>query len=284
MALIACQTCGKLISDKAKACPGCGTVLVETETEEIKSIYCSECGNEIPVGAETCPNCGCPVDAAKDNEEQNAPQKVEVTAVNLPKMKKRTKRGIIIASVCIIIAIIGGLVGIKVYNDKKAEEAARIAAEAAESYESNLSLISFSMITGGAKAERAGNLIKSVWYNAIYKEHDSATDKYTISHGSFVSDFNDALGNLFADSSFTQTIDEIMSNQSLVAGYMKDLKNPPEGYEDAYSAVKECYDAYVIFTNLVVNPTGSLQTFSTNFNDADTSFVNKYHALQLYLE
>lgn len=283
MALIACQSCGKLISDKAKACPGCGAVLFEDRKEE-EPIYCPECNNAIPAGAKTCPNCGCPIEATNGNEEQETPQKVEVTAVNLPKMKKKTKRAIIIAAVIVIIGIIGGLIGVKAYNDKKAEEAARLAAETAKTYESNLALISISMISGGAKAENAGNLIKSVWYNAIYEKRDSATDKYTRPDGSFVSDFNTALGNLFADSSFIQTIDDIKENQALVSGYMKDLKNPPEGYEDAYSAVKECYDDYVTFTNMVINPTGSLQTFSTNFNDVDTSFVNNYQALQLYID
>lgn len=35
------------------------------------------------------------------------------------------------------------------------------------------------MLDGAAKAENAGNLIKSVWYNAIYEERDTETDKYT---------------------------------------------------------------------------------------------------------
>ena len=79
------------------------------------------------------------------------------------------------------------------------------------------------MITGGAKAEEAGNLIKSVWYNAIYEERDNTTDKYTRPDGFFVDDFNDALANLFADTTFTEIIEEIKENQKVVSGYMKDL-------------------------------------------------------------
>ena len=59
------------------------------------------------------------------------------------------------------------------------------------------------MLTGASEAESAGNLIKQVWYNAIYEEKDDDTDNYTRPEGSFVSDFNEALGNLFADSSFS---------------------------------------------------------------------------------
>lgn len=39
--------------------------------------------------------------------------------------------------------------------------------------------VSYTMLDGAAKAENAGNLIKSVWYNAIYEERDTETDKYT---------------------------------------------------------------------------------------------------------
>ena len=52
--------------------------------------------------------------------------------------------------------------------------------------------VSFTMIDGAAKAENAGNLIKNVWYNAIYEERNSETDQYTMKNGKFVDDFNDA--------------------------------------------------------------------------------------------
>lgn len=285
MALITCKSCGKEVSDRAKVCPACGATLIEEVVEEIQPNVCQECGFEIPADSESCPNCGCPIEVDDSGKiESETPQKVEVTAVNLPEIKQKTKKGIIIVAIVVVIAIIGTLIGVKVSNVVKAEKAALLAQEQADRYEHNLTLISVSMISGAAKAESSGNLIKSVWYNAIYKERDSSTDKYTRPNGYFVDDFNTALGNLFSDSSFSSTINEIEDNQDLVAGYMKDLKNPPEGFEEAYSAVKDCYDAYVSFTNLVTNPTGSLQTFSSNFNDADTTFLNKYNALKLYIE
>ena len=39
-------------------------------------------------------------------------------------------------------------------------------------------------------AESSANLIKQVWYNAIYEKRDDKTDKYTRPKGYFVSDFN----------------------------------------------------------------------------------------------
>lgn len=126
------------------------------------------------------------------------------------------------------------------------------------------------------------NLPKKVWYNAIYKERDDATDKYTRPKGYFASNFNDALGNLFSDTSFR--ISSIEDNQKTVSSLMKELKNPPEEYKDAYEAITELYDAYISLTNLATDPSGSLQTFSTNFNNTDSETLNCYNAMKLYLE
>ena len=203
--------------------------------------------------------------------------------------KPKSKTGIIIAVIAVaVVLIVGAVVGVIVYNNHKAEEArvaeeARLAEEKA-AYEENLSRIYYAMISGAADAESAGNLTKKVWYNAIYEKRDLETDLYTRPNGYFVDDFNEALGNLFADSSYRSKISDIKDNQETVKKYMKALMDPPEGYQDTYDAVKECYDAYVLFTGLVVNPTGSLQTFSENFNAADTDMVNKWEALQLYLD
>ena len=128
------------------------------------------------------------------------------------------------------------------------------------------------MLSSAASAESAGNLIKSVWYNAIYEERDSSTDQYTRPNGYFVSDFNEALGNLFSDSSFKAKISSIESSQDSVLEIMKDLQNPPEEYQNAYAAIEELYDDYLELTNLVTDPTGSLQSFS-----------NSYGKMKLYL-
>ena len=140
------------------------------------------------------------------------------------------------------------------------------------------------MLSGASDAESCGNLIKQVWYNAIYEERDSETDPYTRPNGYFVSDFNEALQNLFSDESFTDQIESIEDNQSTVQSLMKEMRNPPDEYEDAYEALSELYDAYINLTNLVTSPSGSLQTFSNDFNDADSETANCYNAMSLYLE
>lgn len=44
------------------------------------------------------------------------------------------------------------------------------------------------------------------------------------------------------------------------------------------------YSAYVTLTNCTTDPTGSLQTFSNDFNDADTEASNCYNSMKLYLD
>ena len=144
--------------------------------------------------------------------------------------------------------------------------------------------VSFTMLDGAAKAENAGNLIKSVWYNAIYEERNGETDKYTMKNGKFVDDFNDALSELFTDENFSNSISEIVTNQSEVANLMKQLKEPPKKYEEAYSVLKIYYDNYLKMTKIVINPTGSLNTFSEDFNTYDNNTVDSYEKMKLYLD
>lgn len=195
---------------------------------------------------------------------------------------KVTRKIKIIIGIAIAVLILGGVTifGVTQYQKKKA---AKEYAESVKTYSDNLELATVTMLKGAGDAEDCGNLIKNVWYNAIYKEKDDETDKYTRPDGYFVSDFNDALGNLFVDSSFSSKIDSIDKNQDTVNSLMKKLKNPPEEYKDAYDALSDFYDAYLALTGCATDPSGSLQTYSSTFNDADTDTLNAYKAMQQYL-
>lgn len=277
MAMISCPNCGGQVSDKAKKCVHCGTVLIPEEKR-----YCPECGAELEESAVFCEKCGCPAEEMKD--AANLPQAVEVTGVKIAKKSKR-----IFIVLLIFIAVCTAIAYAKAQIQREnaiaaAEEEAAEAAKISEEYSANLEMAAYSMIASAGQAEECGNLIKQVWYNAIYEERNTSTDKYTRPNGYFVKDFNDALNNLFEDSSFQTRIRNIEKNQDTMNSLMKELKNPPEEYEDAYEAVSELYDAYLTLTNLVVNPTGSLQTFSDDFNDADSEALKCFNAVSIYLE
>lgn len=259
MALIKCPNCQKEISDKAFSCPSCGFSLQKEEPQKQKLI-CTECATEISEGVSVCPNCGCPI---KIEEEQT--QKVELTKVKLGKPSKK-KKSIITICVIVVIAIIIGAFAISTISK--------------QSYSDNLKKASSLMLTGAASAEDAGGLIHDVWYNTIYEERDSSTDKYT---KDAYGDFNDSLSVLFADSTFSSQISGIKSNQDSVAAIMKELANPPREYQEAYTAIMNYYDAYLELTNLAINPTGSLTSFTSDFNTADSAVSKCYNTMQMYV-
>ena len=274
MAMTTCPNCGEQISDKAKKCVHCGTVLIPEEKK-----YCSDCGVELEEGMKVCPKCGCPIENAVEMEA--APQQVEVTGV---KITKKSKKMIVIAVITIIIAPAITAIGVQTHKKNVAAKVAAEAQKQSEEYGTNLNMAAYSILSGASDAETCGNLIKQVWYNSIYEQNDSKTDKYTKPNGYFVSDFNDALKNLFLDSSFNDQIEDINDNKDTVNSLMKKLKNPPEEYKDAYESISKLYDAYLSLTNLATDPTGNLQTYSQNFNDADNETLNCYNALKMYLE
>ena len=274
MAMTTCPNCSEQISDKAKKCVHCGAVLIPEEKK-----YCPDCGAELEEGMESCPKCGCPIE--NDTTSEAIPQQVEVTGV---KVSKKSKKLIVIGIIAVIAVAISAAVGVQVHKKNVAAKAAAEAQKQSEEYGSNLSLAAYSMLSGASDAETCGNLIKQVWYNAIYKESDSKTDKYTKPDGYYVSDFNDALQNLFSDSGFSSQLADINDNKDTVNSLMKKLKNPPADYKDAYDSLSKLYDAYISLTNLATDPNGSLQTYSQNFNDADSETLNCYNALKMYLE
>ena len=57
MAMIICPNCGEQVSERAKKCVHCGTMLIQEENR-----ICAECGTQLEEGVTECPNCGCPID------------------------------------------------------------------------------------------------------------------------------------------------------------------------------------------------------------------------------
>lgn len=271
MAMITCPNCGEQVSDKAKSCVHCG---VSLQPEE--KMVCEECGTELEEGMEICPSCGCPV---KKSREANTdiPQQVEVAGV---RMTKKMKKIALIAGAALVL-IVAVIFGVRQIQKMKAADEAE---KAKKEYMANLNSITYLMLDACATAEDCGNLIKSVWSNAIYEDSDEKTDKYTMPDGYFVADFNEALGNLFSDSSFSAKVKSVSDKQDSVNALMKKMKNPPEEYKEAYDKMQKFYDAFLALTNMVTDPSGSLQTYSTSFSEADTEATNCYKAMKVYLE
>ena len=245
MSLVSCPGCGESVSDKAKQCPNCAYDFTEKAT-----IICAECGASYGKDLSACPKCGCPT-------------------ASEPKSQKKHTASIIVA----IVIIISCILGIRGYKNLKLQE-----------YRDNIKTVSYTMLNGAADAEGVGNLIKSVWSNAIYKRQDDDTDKFTMRNGRFVDNFNDALDALYSDDDFQKSLSEKRDNQSEVEILMKKLKKPPKEYEDLYALVQDYYEKYLKLTRLAISPTGSLNSFSEDFHKYDDDTVNAYDKIKIYLD
>lgn len=210
---------------------------------------------------------------AQDHEQ--AEHAVQTEA---PKEKaKSSKKKFIVAGVLAVLVVAGAVFGIVYANKRKAEEISK-------RYKGNLTFISSVILSSSTRAEKCGNLIRNVWYNSIWKVNDPTTNPFTASNGRFHDDFNDSLAALFTDLDFMKEQNSLKFEQGEVERVMKELKDPPEEWEDAYEDLKDCYDDYMALSNLVLSPSGSLNTFTTAFSEADRALLNSYKKVIRHLD
>lgn len=155
-----------------------------------------------------------------------------------------------------------------------------------DSYNQNLYEFTEATFVSAYGAEDVGNVIVSVWHDAIYEEWGATSFMFTMIPDSkvFYSDFNTALGKYFKDSHYINIVDVIDSNMAPVDAMYSELKNPPKNCEDGYEIAQTLYSSYEKLVNAVKNPTGSLQTFSSTFNEAHGNYVNAYEKMSRYFE
>lgn len=245
MALINCPKCGASISEQASVCPQCKETVSKAD-----SIICEECKTKYSSDLAICPQCGHPT--PRDNKK---------------KSKKSRKT---LALVLLLVVVIAGIFTYQAHQETI--------------YYNNMVDLANTMIDGAQKAENAGNTIVGVWNNAIWQTRNDKTDKYTMVNGRFVDDFNVALDNLFADEEFMQSLSDIQNQQAEATDLMKKMKNPPDKYAEAAAALKECYDNYIKFTGCVIDPRGSLNSFSEDFGKYDEAVVDSLQKLELYFD
>jgi hypothetical protein len=234
-------------------------------------IKCSECGKEISDKAKTCPHCGAPVEASEIEKPETTTvntEKTDVSDVSIDSdaLKKKKIIKIAIIVVVIIAALIGAIIGYQQYKEKQY-------AKNASSYLETCRLIFNDSLD-------ITKMTSNVWYNCIYEESDSKTDKYTQnSNGSFYSDFNDALSKYFASTDYTNRTAKINSNYKKAQKLYKKLQNPPNKMEDTWSAIKTLNKTIITYKNLAIDPTGSYNQFSSASNKAYSNASDAYDKL-----
>lgn len=227
--------------------------------------------------ATVCPNCGAVAETGQpavtaevrpvSRSDETVPPKKSAAK------KKKSRSGLAALAVILVAAILLAAVGVVGYTQYRQD-----------TYYSDMDKVARTMLNESASAEVAGNLIVSVWNNAIYQVQDEETDPYTMQDGKFVDDFNVALANLLSDEAFAQTLADLNSTFSDVCDTMKSLNNPPKKYEKAFSVLADYYFSYYKLVHTVVSVDGSLTSFSEAFGLYDNAAADAYAKMSIYLK
>lgn len=213
-------------------------------------IKCKECGKDVSNTALSCPHCGCLIKEEK----------------KLKKEKKNHKK-IIIFSIIIAVIVLLSAGGLFFFHKHKLDK-----------YKENYEEILDKIVNSASITEDCLVLYRRVWYNTIFEEDDSETDKYTKdSSGEFYDDFNDSLFGLWISEEYKNDINKIKNYNSEIAELFKNLKNPPREMKDAFEDLEELYDVYLSFTEMAIDPSGSLTSFTERYNELDNEIATLYN-------
>lgn len=68
----------------------------------------------------------------------------------------------------------------------------------------------------------------------------------------------------------------------MVDRWMGLVETPPANYQNAYDALKNYYEAFLIYSNLVVNPEGDIETFLDDLSGAKANFSACHGQMESY--
>ncbi len=213
------------------------------------------------------------VDAAMAAWEKRQAVTSEADAAMEIKRKRGRRKAFIAAGCVIILAAIILVIILSVRAKARSNE-----------YLSNLQSLCDDILSAAADTEDAAELIHDVWYNCIYEERDINTDKYTLKYSKeFYDDFNDALSNLFDDNDFSAKLLLIRLQRDSIDVQMKKLMDPPDEYKIVFDDVRDFYESFRDLTEFVLNPKGSLSSYTSDYNRADNELLKYYNRVKLYL-
>lgn len=227
-------------------------------------INCPECNREISDKVKSCPHCGYPFD--DEAQPKSVLPKGEAVSLDL---KTKVNRKKLLRTLFGIIVLVGITALLLLFQQSKVRN----------TYIDNVVLASKQMLEGMQKAEGVTDLTYKVWRNTIYEEFEIETYEYTGGMGSFNTSFNTSLTKLYSDAKILAIVADIESNQKSVSTTMRKLMNPKKEFAPCYETLSEMYTTYQGFTELAVNPNGTLQSFSQNTNEKSSRFKELFSKL-----
>jgi hypothetical protein len=211
------------------------------------------------------------------SEEVHTEKEIVALEQSIPKKKKK----VIIATIIILLvaAIAGGLYW-KHEQTVQAEKAAAAAKKnTLETYKENMNLALAAATLVGSHAEKMGNQYHDVWYSAIFNHRYTTSDGQSHSYGTYSQAIKDQRDAYVKSSDTTKLKMEMATLESTVSK----LKNPTVQYKEIYKELVDLYSTVTSFESLAEDPSGSLQSYTDDFNQLDTALAQKIKAIQVQL-
>lgn len=194
------------------------------------------------------------------------------------------KKVVYIVGSLILVLIIAGA-SFFIYNQVqiKKEHDAKIAKAAAEKlaikhkkekFNYNYKFFKEDAIELALGAESVGDKFYDVWRKAIFEDSVKVGGKtYT--------DFNKALTAQYAEFAKNNKLSDLENAISSTKSDYKTLeKNVTSDNKSKFDAAKSYYNALMKFVNIAKDPTGNFDTFSDNYNNAKTNYINQRNAIE----
>ncbi len=245
MALIKCEKCQNYISEYAEKCIYCSEKIDNEDSTE-----CPECGIKIKEDMAHCFNCGYPL--------------------QMKKTKKKNFKKIFIIFLSILISIYIAFTALNHFDNKQNQyvEYYQSFNQATEEIDKN-----------GPVVYECYSLLISVWNNAIWQKKDVKTDQYVMPNGEFVIDFNEALDNLYSDETFSEKIASIIEMQRKLRVLREKLNNPPIEEREKNETLLALIDKEIEISMLIINPSGTYNDVSKEFNELFIEMEELYEKL-----
>ncbi|WP_373899153.1 zinc ribbon domain-containing protein [Haloimpatiens sp. FM7315] len=234
-------------------------------------MICSKCGSENSDESLFCNRCGAKLvetnNAVIDKEEvkqdtiEDKESNAEKSELNV-KNKKITKNKIILTMISILI-IAGCFVGYKYYdNHKKTEEAKKYH----EKYELTFAKTTLDILTETCAAQLMCSQISDTWRNAIDSSYK---------------DFNTEIANQQKQWQDKGVLKERETAKNNIEKNMKELRNPPKDYEEAYKLFVDLYSIYGQVYSQAISPQGSIITYNQDVNQKSSEFSQIYDKIKV---
>lgn len=256
-----CANCGAPLGDSQAFCPNCGA----KKNAEMPKL-CVSCGLQLRDDQEFCPNCGTKVGVQISAETNDA-----INAFNAGIEQKKTKKKFPLPLIIILGVVTLGIIGMIIGLSAKAK------AEAIEQYREDAETFMAEVLNSGSTMEDIGNEIQKSWRAYVW----STTYNYSRSYS-----VDGAIS--AAQRYMSSEITEVKNARSRIDSLYQNLMDVPDENDPELMQIKReaknLYEAYKNMYDCVIDPSGSYNTWTSEFGDVDTELADAYRAFKNVVE